>query len=118
MLGAHERLLQRGRIASGLKGSDQGHGGLDHRLYLGGVGSVGSGDQGCSVGAESRDRSTHRVDALELDQAREVVASLGEGSGAAGPNGVTGQIGGHNNQTGADGYIGSNGACLNGNSLP
>jgi hypothetical protein len=46
--------------------------------------------------------------------------SLGtlEGSGAAGPNGVTGQIGGHNNQTGADGYIGSNGACLNGNSLP
>jgi len=41
-----------------------------------------------------------------------------EGSGSAGPNGVTGQIGGHNNQTGADGYIGSNGACLNGNSLP
>ena len=41
-----------------------------------------------------------------------------EGSGSAGPGGVTGQIGGHNNQTGADGYIGSNGACLNGNSLP
>ena len=33
-------------------------------------------------------------------------------------NGVSGQIGGHNNQTGADGYIGTNGACLNGNSLP
>ena len=46
--------------------------------------------------------------------------SLGvlEGSGSASASGVTGQIGGHNNQTGADGYIGSNGACLNGNSLP
>jgi hypothetical protein len=46
--------------------------------------------------------------------------SLGvlEGSGSAGPAGVSGQIGGHNNQTGADGYIGTNGACLNGNSLP
>jgi len=46
--------------------------------------------------------------------------SLGilEGSGSASPSGVSGQIGGHNNQTGADGYIGTNGACLNGNSLP
>jgi hypothetical protein len=46
--------------------------------------------------------------------------SLGtlEGSGSASPSGVSGQIGGHNNQTGADGYIGTDGACLNGNSLP
>jgi hypothetical protein len=46
--------------------------------------------------------------------------SLGilEGSGTAGPNGVSGQIGGHINQIGADGYIGTSGACLNGNSLP
>ena len=46
--------------------------------------------------------------------------SLGtlEGSGSASPSGVSGQIGGHNNQTGADGYLGTNGACLNGNSLP
>ena len=46
--------------------------------------------------------------------------SLGtlEGSGSVQGTAVTGQIGGHNNQTGADGYIGSNGACLNGNSLP
>jgi hypothetical protein len=46
--------------------------------------------------------------------------SLGtlEGSGSASPSGVSGQIGGHNNQTGLDGYIGTDGACLNGNSLP
>jgi hypothetical protein len=41
-----------------------------------------------------------------------------EGSGSISTSGVQGQIGGHNNQTNADGYIGTNGVCLNGNSLP
>jgi hypothetical protein len=41
-----------------------------------------------------------------------------EGGGTVSTGGVTGYIGGHNNQTGADGYVSTGGACLNGNSLP
>ena len=35
-----------------------------------------------------------------------------EGGGSASPSGVTGQIDGNNVQTGASGYLGTNGACL------
>jgi len=35
-----------------------------------------------------------------------------EGGGSASPAGVTGQIDGNNVQTGASGYLGTNGACL------
>ena len=41
-----------------------------------------------------------------------------EGSGSISTSGVQGQVGGHSNDTGLDGYVGSNGGCLNGNSVP
>jgi hypothetical protein len=41
-----------------------------------------------------------------------------EGSGSISTSGVTGQVGGHSNDAPLDGYVGSSGICVNGNSVP